>query len=76
MGLDNTDDIDTISEGFDVGPSLRLRGTEHIGLQADVLFRYQSVRVSGVDENGLPKSDSDIEHVWSSGARLGVAVVF
>jgi hypothetical protein len=76
MGLDNTDDIDTISEGFDVGPSLRLRGTERIGLQADVLFRYQSVRVSGVDENGFPKSDSDIEHVWSSGARLGVAVVF
>lgn len=76
MGIDNTDNIDTISEGFDIGPSLRLRGNDRIGVQADALFRYQSVRVNGVDEDGFPTADSEIDYVWSYGLRLGVNVAF
>jgi hypothetical protein len=76
MGVDNTDDIDTISEGFDLGPTLRLRGNDRIGMQADMLFRYQSVRVNGVDEDGIPTANPEVDYVWSYGIRLGVNVVF
>jgi len=74
MGMDNRQDFDAISEGFDLGPSLRLKGSGRLGLQADVLFRYQSVRINPVDENGLPIADSAVDYVWSYGARLGVSV--
>ena len=76
MGLDNTDDIDTISEGFDIGPTLRMRGNHRVGMQADAVFRYQSVRVNGVDDSGIPIPDPEIDYVWSYGIRLGVNVAF
>jgi hypothetical protein len=74
MGLDSTGDIDTISEGFDLGPSLRVRGNDRIGIQADWLFRYQSVRVNRAIEE--EEEVDEIDYVWSSGLRLGVNVVF
>jgi hypothetical protein len=74
MGLDADRDIDSISEGFDLGPSLRLRGNDRIGVQADWLFRYQSVRVNrAIEEEG---ETDEVDYVWSSGIRLGVNVAF
>lgn len=74
MGLDSTGDIDSISEGFDLGPSLRVFGNDRVGMQLDWLFRYQSVRVNrAIEEEG---ETDEVDYVWSSGARLGVNVAF
>jgi opacity protein-like surface antigen len=74
MGLDSTGDIDSISEGFDLGPSVRVRGNDRIGLQADWLFRYQSVRLNRAIEE--EEETDEVDYVWSSGLRLGVNVAF
>ena len=74
MGLDNQLDFDGVSEGFDVGPSLRLRSSERISLQGDVLLRYQSVRVNTFNQDGTPAFDDAIDYVWSYGIRLGVNI--
>ena len=74
MGADNRIAFDAISEGFDIGPSLRLCGSSRLSLQGDVLLRYQSVRVNDTDQNGFPTADGAVEYVWSYGIRLGVNV--
>lgn len=73
MGLDNRLAFDTISEGFDFGPTLRLRANDRISLRGDWLLRYQSVRVGGTNDDGSFLPSDEIDYVWSYGIRLGAS---
>lgn len=72
MGLDNRLDFDSVNEGFDIGPTLRLRTSDRLSLRADALLRYQSVRVNSLAEDGSFLPDEEIDYVWSYGIRVGV----
>ncbi len=76
MTADLAEDADSITEGFDIGPSLQWRLSGRSRMFVDLLFRYTSVRVTVPSADPLASTGDEIRYVWSNGARLGVDFAF
>jgi len=76
MTADNQFSANSITEGFDLGPSLQWQLGRRVRMIADLLFRYTSVRVAVDPADGRTSPGTTIEYVWSRGGRLGVDFAF
>lgn len=77
LNFENQVALDSVSEGFELGPSLRWNVDSTWRLRVEWLWRVQTVSRPALDENGLPTGDQDeTGFLWSNVARMGVGVAF
>ena len=77
MTFENLDNIDSVSEGFEIGPGLRWNHDETWRVRAGLIFRVQTVNRPTLDDAGVPTGESDdIGFVWTRLWRIGVGRAF
>jgi hypothetical protein len=77
LAFENEPSIDSVSEGFELGPSLRLNLDSAWRIRGEWIWRIQTVSRVRVDDQGLPSGrQEETGYLWSAVARVGVAVAF
>lgn len=74
VAFENRPDLDSISEGFELGGGARWNVDANWRVRFDAILRLQTVNRPVLDENGIPTGDeTEIGFVWSQVYRLGIA---
>jgi hypothetical protein len=77
MAFEEDESSDSISEGLDMGVSLRVNLTPQWLLRGDVFWRMQTFRLVPVDENGSETGErEETGYLWSGIFRLGLSHEF
>lgn len=73
VAFENRPDLDSISEGFELGGSARWNIDADWRLRFDLLLRLQTVNRPVLDDDGLPTGgDDETGFVWSQVYRVGI----
>jgi hypothetical protein len=77
MAFEERPNSDSVSEGFDLGPSVRLSISPRWILRGDLFWRMQTFRLVPVDANGLRTGErEETGYLWSRIFRMGLSHVF
>lgn len=77
LAFENEPSLDAVSEGFELGPSIRVNLDGAWRVRAEWLWRIQTVNRVRVDAQGVPTGEQDeTGYLWSTVARVGVGVAF
>jgi len=73
VAFENRPDLDSISEGFELGGSARWNIDADWRLRMDLLLRLQTVNRPVLDDAGLPtEGEDETGFVWSQVYRVGI----
>ncbi len=77
LSFEDQTSLDKVSEGFELGPTVRWNIDRSWRLRLEWLWRVQTVTRTTLDSAGLPTGEeTETGYLWSSVARMGVGVAF
>lgn len=77
LNFEDQASLDSVSEGFELGPTVRWNIDRSWRLRLDWLWRVQTVSRPSLDPAGVPTGEqTETGYLWSSVARMGVGIAF